>query len=473
MKRVTFALCAVLALLITTMTARAVTFTTSGGKILKDGTPFTVKGVNVAGLNWVDNREVTQDASLIADKWKFNAIRVCNLIKVTNNPWTQYTTNNDLDRIVNTFTAKNVVVVMSLHGLIGLYANASTSPTISEVSNHFKDLAIRYKNNPYVWFDLQNEPGSQTWPENNGADWIALHQRLIKDIRDQGANNIIFVEGSGYGQEGGNWDGSTPPDGASAILSYGDQLLSFGGTSYNNIVFSLHLYEKWGYETSDPNESGFSSDAKIAGFLAKIQNKGYAFVIGEYGSFNNRTTMRATQSMFRALQNHPHVGRMVWQWTGGDSNDLTNWDQYYSWSGSGWGITPPDGTRPTNLSPLGALVWDDNHAVSGADLVVTSVGIQESSWNVGSTIHFTVTVTNQGSATTSANWLGNLWYVDGGWVDWAGYNATVGPGQSRTFVSSGWNATKTNFSLRAVTDYPNYYAETNENNNEKTVAIAR
>lgn len=451
--------------------AHAVTFSASGGRILKDGQTFVVKGVNVPGLNWVENREMTQDAALLADVWKFNTIRLNNLIKVTNQPYQQYTTNNDLNRIVDTYTAKGVVVIMCVQGLIGKYANGTTSPTIDEVSTHWKDLANRYKNNPYVWFDLQNEPGNQTWPENNGADWVNLHQRLIKDVRDQGSNNLILVEGVSWGQEGGNWDANSPSDSASAILSYGNQLLSFGGKSYSNIVFSLHLYEKWGY-AGDSSDPGFSSDSKIAGYLQKISAKGYPFIVGEYGSFNNRNTMRATESMFKALQTYPDVGRIVWQWHGGDNNDLTNWDPYFSWAGAGWGTDKTDGTKPTNLSPLGSLVWDDNHEVpSGVDLIVTNVGVNQTSWSVGNTITFKITVKNNGGTSTNASWLGNLFYVDGTYVAWGGQNATLQPGQSATFTSSGWTATKTSFSLQGIADFPNYYPETNENNNSLTKTV--
>jgi hypothetical protein len=177
--------------------------------------------------------------------------------------------------------------------------------------------------------------------------------------------------------------------------------------------------------------------------------------------------------MWKALKTYPDVGRMVWQWDGGDSNDLTVWDQYFSWAGSGWGINKTDGTKPTNLSTLGNQVWDDNHASSGPDLIVTDVKIQQTSWNVGSTINFVITIKNQGTASTASSWLGSNFFVDGSYVDWCGENATLSAGASRTFTSKGWKATKTSFQLRGLADYPNYYAETNENNNDKTVSISR
>ena len=50
------------------------------------------------------------------------------------------------------------------------------------------------------------------------------------------------------------------------------------------------------------------------------------------------------------------MGRVVWQWDGSDRNDLTA----SQIEGGGWEIN--DCANPTNLSPLGKLVWADNHA---------------------------------------------------------------------------------------------------------------
>jgi hypothetical protein len=84
-----------------------------------------------------------------------------------------------------------------------------------------------------------------------------------------------------------------------------------------------------------------------------------------------------------------------------------------------------------------------------------------------------ITIKNQGNASTSSNWLGSHFFVDGTWVDWCGENATLAAGASQTFTSKGWKATKTNFQLRGLADYPNYYTESNEINNDKTVTISR
>lgn len=376
--------------------AQAATYSVSGGQIKKDGATFTVKGVNIPGPNWYWDREVTQDTNLIANVWKFNAVRVNCLLKKTDTPWQQYTVNNDLNKIVNEFTSRGVVVIFDAHDQTGSYYTDSSSPSLTELSNWFKNLATTYKNNSAVWFEVQNEPGAETYPENNGQTWLTVHQRIIKDIRSTGNNSIILCEGTSWGQDAGTWDANNVPEWRSAILTHGSKLLSFDGQNYNNIVFSIHVYDQFGYY------GGFSSDSKIADYIGRVKAKGYALIIGEYGTINaGHTVTAATDSMWKALKTYPDVGRMVWQWDGGDSNDLTVWDQYFSWAGSGWGINKTDGTKPTNLSTLGNQVWDDNHSNSGGNNSGTNLlsnpGFEAEQYN-------TQTPSGWGEQQYDANW---------------------------------------------------------------------
>jgi hypothetical protein len=58
------------------------------------------------------------------------------------------------------------------------------------------------------------------------------------------------------------------------------------------------------------------------------------------------------------------IGRVVWHWYGGDSDGSTFHNSLTTTPNpsSGANITPSDGSsRPTNLTWLGGVVWDDNH----------------------------------------------------------------------------------------------------------------
>jgi hypothetical protein len=313
-------------------------FTVKGSTILDpNGNPFVAKGTNVNGALWTWQRPTTPDVDMIADCWKFNLIRVNSFLFTGQIPYPQYNNNNDLDAIIQAYTSKKIVVVLEAHDRIGSYY---TGDDLTALVSWFTDLARRYRDNPYVWFDISNEPGGR-----RGIDadqWVNMHGKVVEAIRNTAqANNIIIVEGAFGGQDAGNMDGN--PVTESAILQHGQEILNYNGQSYNNIVFSIHTYDLWNF-----------GDAKMADFFDRVHAQNMALIVGEYGVATGQDTQPAAQAVFDTAPSRG-VGRIVWQWDGGDNNDLTvNTSQ-----GGGWEID--NCQNPTNLSWLGQQVWKDNH----------------------------------------------------------------------------------------------------------------
>ncbi len=314
-------------------------FTVNGSTILDpNGKPFVAKGVNVNGMNWTWQRPTVPDADLITQCWKFNLVRVNSFLFTGQIQYPQYQTNNDLDSIIQTFTSRGVVVVLEAHDRIGSYYSGDD---LTALIGWFTDLARRYRDNPYVWFDIANEPGGR-----QGIDveqWVGMHGKVIDAIRNVAqANNIIIVEGAFGGQDAGNADASSVTE--SAILQHSQDILHYNGQSYSNIVFSIHAYDLWN-----------AGDAKMSDFFDRVQAQNLALIVGEYGTSTGQDTQPAAQSVFDTAPSH-HVGRIVWHWDGSDNNDLTvNTSQ-----GGGWEIN--NCQNPTNLSWLGQQVWKDNHS---------------------------------------------------------------------------------------------------------------
>ncbi len=303
-------------------------FRVSGSTILTpNGSPFIARGVNVSGLNWVWERPTVWDADNIVNCWGFNVVRVNNFLFMGQVQWSQYTTNNNLDELVNAFTSRGIVVILEAHDRIGSYYQGDD---LDALVNWFTDLADRYKNNPYVWFDVMNEPGGR-----NGVDvdqWLNMHGRVIQAIRGTGANNIIIVEGAYGGQD-------TLTD--SAILRLGQQLLTYNGQQFSNIVFSIHPYDLW-------NNGG------LGAFIDQVHAQNLALIIGEYAIQTDQNVEPAARAVFDEAVPRG-VGIIVWHWDSGDANDLT----VNTSRGGGWEID--DCTNPTNLSWFGQQVWNTNH----------------------------------------------------------------------------------------------------------------
>ncbi|MFC4775726.1 CARDB domain-containing protein [Paenibacillus sp. GCM10023252] len=137
----------------------------------------------------------------------------------------------------------------------------------------------------------------------------------------------------------------------------------------------------------------------------------------------------------------------------------------------------------TDLTNSITEAYENNNGISqyvnlivGKDLVPTSITVQESSWGIGSTIHFVMNVKNQGNVAVTNEWFGARFYVDGATVDadWAGTpdTFTLNPGETITLISrKGWVVDRNNFSLRGVADTWGAVTEVNESNNESTVSL--
>jgi hypothetical protein len=309
-----------------------------------NGNPFVAKGVNVIGPNWVWPGHTTQDVDSILNVWKFNLVRVD--MSTQPGPYSsdQY---DSLDSIIQTFTSRGVPVVIAPAD--NPAANWSDTSKIDAYRSWLRGVAATYKNNSAVWYDVVGENGDCS-PAN--PTWLTANQALLSDIRGQGANNIFITEGNNWGQEGNCGNAGNIPDSDSDFLTYGDQLFHFNNTTYNNILFSIHVYDEW--STGDSSRMG--------NYLDRINAKGWAIYIGEFGNENNGyDTSQAVTNMYGATVPRG-IGRgAVWHWY--NASGPPNWGNALTTAGNGTtGASVNDPNNPTNLSWLGQQVWNDTHS---------------------------------------------------------------------------------------------------------------
>ena len=310
-----------------------------------DGHPFVARGVNVNGARWVWRRHTVRDADIIANCWRFNAVRVNNFLFKGEAQWPQFDDNDDLDAIIKAYTSRGIVVVLEAHDRTGTYFEG---PDLDRLSEWLAALAKRYRANPYVWFDAMNEPGGEGRPD--ASRWLATNRRIIEAVRDEGgSSNVVLVEGASWGQDAGGAGEDRVLKRNSAILAHGKELLSRSdGNPYGNVGFSIHVYEEWN-----------GGDERLADYLDRAAKKGLALVVGEYGTDNgeDRSTVDATASLFRVATPRG-VGRFAWHWNADPPNVLTD----AGGAGGGWQID--DCATPHNLSWMGRLAWNDTHTTS-------------------------------------------------------------------------------------------------------------
>jgi len=323
------------------------TFRVEGTTIIGPGSDeFLIKGVNVNGPGWCWSRDTLKDLELLIDVWKFNSIRLCACTV-----WGDRAAENnkDLDAIIKGFTERRIVVMLELHDYTGNWPPLEndggyiTTDSDHEIIRPLRDLkawwgdkAERFKDNPYVWFNIMNEPGADDSKES--ADmWFKVHDIVIEAIRATGAKNIIVLDDHGWGQASGYIGGKESY--ASAVIRMGPAI----NKKHDNIVYSLHVYDGW-----------TDGKKRFDRYFQDAKDLGLCVILGEFGvSGDNVWQYNAVKSMYDSAIPH-NIGRMYWAWDDGGLPMTTGEN------GRGHAIDKKDGTKPGNLTWVGELVWLDN-----------------------------------------------------------------------------------------------------------------
>ena len=320
-------------------------FRTSADQIQKDGQEFVIHGININGPGYPNHHKVTEDAELIARTWKFNTVRVACKI-ATDLTKANPKTDSTLDEIVQAFTARGIVVIVSPRDHIGGYYDdppkPDKSPGLSDLVAWYKPIAEKYRSNPYVWFEVQAGPGNRD-ERVIPVTYRFEHETILKTIRSEAsAGNIVICEGYGNGDDDGNSGALPTKDNHSAILSLGVELTK----AYSNLAFSFHCSETW----------NAGAEWKLNDMLDRTHARNLPVFVSEFGLHPWAYSMRATEAVF-AVGKARHLGHIVSQWTPTDRSILCCTDDHMG----GWDIDVKDGSRPGNLSWLGDRVWIDNH----------------------------------------------------------------------------------------------------------------
>jgi len=113
---------------------------------------------------------------------------------------------------------------------------------------------------------------------------------------------------------------------------------------YGNLVYSIHPYAMF----KNDNQV-----ARLTAYFDDAHSLGLCVIIGEYGVDKDPNAYITSDA--RAIFNISlpgNIGRIYWDWAA-DGMPLTA-------TGGGWQINQTNGTKPSNLSWVGDLIWKDN-----------------------------------------------------------------------------------------------------------------
>ncbi len=92
-------------------------------------------------------------------------------------------------------TAKGLVVELDPHNYARYYGKVLGTPEAPSAifADFWSKLAVEFKDDPYVWFGLVNEPQGIS-----AAAWFDVANEAVAAIRKAGATNLILLPGTAY-----------------------------------------------------------------------------------------------------------------------------------------------------------------------------------------------------------------------------------------------------------------------------------
>jgi hypothetical protein len=345
-------------------------FSVRGSQIFDPaGKPFVPVGLMVSGRHGA-SPQATVGITDTMKAWGFNTARVVTCLdpRCAGQPVGSglHVQTSDTDAIIRDLTARKAVAMLESYQV-----PAGSWPTPAqrvELGDWWEQMAIRYRDNPYVWFNLINEPGENPGWGQGPADpqWLDWTSYLAGRIRATGAVNPIVADGSNNGQDVqyDTLDGKFGRPDASAIISFGPELLR----RYSNIIFSLHVWELWGRGTDAQNHARFDD------YVNRVQAFGGALLFGEAAMSENgleregANIANASRAVF-AFAAERKLGAIVFAIANSNFPEglPANEKPYVlTYANIGDASQIDSLTAPTNLSKLGLQVWTYAHAIQAS-----------------------------------------------------------------------------------------------------------
>lgn len=237
------------------------------------GNIFYPMGVNIAAragnfetgytFNWNGTGTGRSEDVL---KWGWNTVRVNNICSPPSDGPTVAQLNAGIDAFIDEYTAKKIVVMIDCHDVTGKNPTP-TSSALGPIYAFQEHVAQKYKDNPYVWFNVLNEPITGSDTAADSANWLALYRQALSKLRAIAPNSIFVADIPGYGQAVKTLMGTN------SVLG-----LSSGQC---NVLYAWHAYGAIGDYNDMANETKSRANHKAA--LEYLKANKIPVVIGELG----------------------------------------------------------------------------------------------------------------------------------------------------------------------------------------------
>ncbi len=356
----------------------------SGTKVIDPkGNNFIFRGINHAHAWYPDKtaKAMTDIAATGA-----NSVRV---VLADGGQWTR-TAGADVATIISQCKAAKLVCVLEVHDSTG-FGESSGATNISNAANYWASSDIKNAivgQEDYVIINIANEPyGNNT----SATTYTSETSAAIKTIRNAGLTHLIMVDAPAWGQD---WQ-YVMRDNAATI---------FAADSLSNTLFSVHMYEV------------YNSASVVQNYLTTFQAKGYALIVGEFGTENNGNNVDEASILQYTQQ--MGIGYMGWSWSGNGSccvpldiainwnpASLSTWGDFLINSANGIKATSKLATIFTNGSASSVATSSSSKSsssVANSSVSSTSSSVKSSSSSVASS-------SSSAASGEQCNWYGMLY----------------------------------------------------------------
>lgn len=291
-----------------------------------NGNTFVMRGVNIPHAWYTDKTETSIKG---AANLGANTVRIV----LSNGAKYQKTSSSEVSNIINWCKSNKLVCILEVHDATG----SDSTYDLNRCVDYWKEMkSVLSGTEKYVIVNIANE-WYGTW---NGSAWAEGYKSAIRSLRDAGISNMFMVDCAGWGQY---------PD---SIKDYGKSV--FNADSQKNTVFSIHMYEYAG---------GNSSTVKNN--INNALNIGVPVVIGEFGG--QHTNGDVDEGTIMSYCTSKNVGYLGWSWKGNDSS-MSYLDIANSWDGSNlssWGNTLINGSNGIKKTSKICSVYTGSQDSSG------------------------------------------------------------------------------------------------------------
>ena len=178
-----------------------------------------------------------------------------------------------IDQVIASARTKEMRVLLDIHNYAAFTGSkiGSDKVSVEQFADVWKRIAARYRDDHSVIFGLMNEPVNLPT-----ETWLDAANAAIKGIRNEGADNQIFVPGNGW-SSARDWFSSSYGSPNAAVMQRTND-------PQNNIVYEVHQYFDPGASGTHPTcIKAASATAAIAPFTEWARKNGHKAFLGEFG----------------------------------------------------------------------------------------------------------------------------------------------------------------------------------------------